>query len=263
MKRGRSNKDHISDGTQQSSGDYPQCTSIIIADFTTTIEDYAFYGWFNLTSVTIPSSVSHIGYRAFSRTPFTSVILPVGVRYVGERAFEDCRSLVSVVIDGSIDIGESAFSGCHSLVSVTGSINDIGRDAFSECSSLTSIDFGEDLINIGDWAFQGCRSPAYIKIPPSTTIRYEAFHGYTELERQATEAGLSVEEWGRSNWKWKKLETRFAIVSTVKKLNRCTDSELDALVVADGSCAKVGAALVFMVECGEEGLVRKIARYVE
>jgi hypothetical protein len=139
---------------------------------------------------------------------------------------------------GDIDIEAYAFNKCHSLVSVTGSINTIKSNAFDGCRSLTSIDFGEGLTDIRDWAFWDCRSLAFIKIPPSVTIGDRAFYGCYDLERQATEAGLRIEEWGKSNWrKWNKLETRFAIVSTVKKLNRCTDSELDALVVADGSCA--------------------------
>jgi hypothetical protein len=100
-------------------------------------------------------------------------------------------------------------------------------------------------------------------IPDSVThIENSVFDGSTLLETNAGAAGLSVEDWGRSNWrKWKRVETRFAIASTVKKLNRHTDDELDALVVADGSSPVVGRVLRFMVECGEEGLVRMTVGY--
>jgi hypothetical protein len=99
-------------------------------------------------------------------------------------------------------------------------------------------------------------------IPDSVTrISGDVFIGCDRLQTNATAAGLSIEEWGRSNWR-NMLNTRFAIVSTVKKLNRHTGDELDLLEVADGSSAELGAVLLFMVECGEEGLVRKIVRYL-
>jgi hypothetical protein len=56
-------------------------------------------------------------------------------------------------------------------------------------------------------------------IPDSVThIGILAFEGCTTLHSNET-AGFSIEESGRSNWR--KVEMRFAIVSTIKKLNRC------------------------------------------
>jgi hypothetical protein len=99
-----------------------------------------------------------------------------------------------------------------------------------------------------------------IMIPDSVTnIGHNTFYGSTLLETNAIAAGLSIEQLGRSNWrKWKRIETRFVIASTVKKLNRHTNDELNLLVVADGSSPEVGRVLRFMIECGEEGLMRMI-----
>lgn len=60
------------------------------------IGEKAFNNCSNLTSVSIPSSVTTIGERAFEKcTSLTSVIIPDGVITVGKFAFHNCSSLVS------------------------------------------------------------------------------------------------------------------------------------------------------------------------
>ena len=98
-------------------------------------------------------------------------------------------------------------------------------------------------------------------IPDCTTeVDVNAFNRCSELERQASAADLSVIDWGRSNWR--KLETRFAIVSTFTKLDRLTNEELDALVVSPDASAEMGAGLVFLVKSGEVGLLRLVVEFV-
>jgi hypothetical protein len=232
--------------TESDGSDDDQPTAVVIAEGATSIEEEAFYESTTLVSISIPASV----------------------RDIGERAFYYCSSLSSVVLgEGLATIGNRAFAGCRSLVSISipASVREIGNQAFFQCSSLPSVVLREGLATIGRYAFYNCNSLTSIIIPDSVIhIHDTAFFGCDQLQAYATAAGLSIEEWGRSNWrKWRNmLNTRFAIVSTVKKLNRHTDDELDLLEVADGSSAELGAVLLFMVECGEEGLVRKIVRYL-
>ena len=97
----------------------------------------AFSGCTNLTSVTIPDSVTTIEWGAFSGcTSLTSVTIPDSVTTIGDSAFRDCTSLTSVTIPDSVTtIGDYAFWGCSSLTSVTipDSVTTIGEDAFSHC----------------------------------------------------------------------------------------------------------------------------------
>ncbi|MDR2535624.1 MAG: leucine-rich repeat domain-containing protein, partial [Treponema sp.] len=73
-----------------------------------------------------------------------AVTIPGSVTSIGYSAFYGCTSLASVTIPGSVtSIGDSAFSWCTSLTSVTipSSVTSIGNAAFYECSSLTSVTF--------------------------------------------------------------------------------------------------------------------------
>jgi hypothetical protein len=102
-------------------GTMPANTVIDIRADTIAIADYAFSSKENLTSVTIPSSVTFIGEGVFMYcTSLTSITIPSSVTSIGEEAFADCTSLASITIPSSVTfIGFRAFYGCDSLTSVT------------------------------------------------------------------------------------------------------------------------------------------------
>jgi TolB-like protein len=84
-----------------------QLTSVTIPGSVTIIGDWAF--WQNqLTSVTIPGSVTVIGDRAFSRNQLTSVTIPGSVTAIGYGAFSN-NQLTSITIPAHVDIQLSSF----------------------------------------------------------------------------------------------------------------------------------------------------------
>jgi hypothetical protein len=97
-------------------------TNLIIPDSVVDIEDFAFYGAFNLSSARIGSGVTNIGRSAFF----------------------DCGNLTCINIPDKVtDIKDDTFSSCYSLTNITipSSVTNIGADAFAYCLGLQGIWF--------------------------------------------------------------------------------------------------------------------------
>ena len=90
----------------------------------------------------IPENVSHIGAGAFERcSELTTITIPNSVTSISSDAFR-CSGLTIVSIPNSVlSIGGSAFSSCTELtsVSVGSGVTEINYGAFSNCTSLTDI----------------------------------------------------------------------------------------------------------------------------
>lgn len=126
------------------------------------IGEQAFRNKGSLVSVTIPDSVTYIGYSAFnSCSMLKSVVIGKSVETISEYAFRECMSLEKIVIPDSVKIiKESAFYGCENLTSVDfgNSLEEIGNEAFRSCSSLTSVVIPDSVTYIGDYAFLNCEN---------------------------------------------------------------------------------------------------------
>ena len=202
-----------------------QVTEYIIGEGVTRIGICAFHYNYkdndNFTSITIPNSVTSIGYNAFygcsglkkvivsdiaawcgmifgdnplsyakhlysdENTEIKDLVIPNNVTSINNKAFQGCSGLTSVTIPNSVtSIGDNAFSGCTGLNSVTigNSVTSIGDNAFSGCTGLNSVTIGNSVTSIGTQAFQNCYALTSVNIPNSvTSIGDNAFSGCTGL----------------------------------------------------------------------------------
>ena len=161
----------------------------------TKIGSYAFHNCTELTSITIPNTVTDIEYFAFSNckklsTPvFNSLIfarlpesfnssfsIPVGIIKIASAAFRNCTKLPSVSIPAGVEfIDKSAFSYCSSLTSITipGSVTKIDEYAFESCTNLTSIYVGTIPAQIAVSAFHNVdKNKCTLFVPTGNKNKY-------------------------------------------------------------------------------------------
>lgn len=165
-------------------------TSLTIPSQVASVAPYAFYHRDKLTSISMPNSITRIGYRAFYECYGWDInlTLPLALKSIGKQSFYCCTALRSIDFpDGLTSIGGGAFRGCTNIsgtFNLPATLTTIGDEAFFACSNLMStLQLPENIISIGSNAFYGCTGFNKTVLHPSTpTIGDQAFYGCTNLE---------------------------------------------------------------------------------
>lgn len=140
-------------------------TSVTVPDSVTSIGRYAFYFCDSLTSITIPDSVTRIGENAFLCTGMYNDDSTWDALYIGNHLIKvenyklEQDNISNFTVKARTKtIAEHAFSACNKLTSITlpDSITSIGSHAFDSCGSLTSITIPKSVTSIGNSAFNTC-----------------------------------------------------------------------------------------------------------
>jgi hypothetical protein len=114
-------------------------TAVTIGNCATAIGDEAFNDCDNLQIVNISSSITSIGYSAFSNTRIKNLEIQNGVTSIGDKAFRMCPLTALTIPSSVVSIGDEAFyqTNANTLTSIT--INattppTIGTNVFSGSS---------------------------------------------------------------------------------------------------------------------------------
>ena len=179
---------------------------VVLPDTIMTIKDECFLGCSNLESINFPEGLVEIGSDAFVNcTSLNNVELPKSLEVFPIGGFAFCTGLTNLSVDtenehyysennavytkdktvlcqcaagmsGEFDILDSvklvaakSCAGCQNLTSVDFSENleEIGEYAFFRCTSLSSIVFHEGLKRIGDLVFIFCEQLSSVDLPDS------------------------------------------------------------------------------------------------
>ena len=128
----------------------------------------------NVTSVTIPESITRIRANAFNGcTGLTTINYnATNCTQIGSSSFlvfKACQNLTTVNFGDNVTyIAENAFRGCEKLtnIAIGKGVETVKTNAFSDCTSLTELTIGESVKTIELNSFDNC--------PSLKTINYNA-----------------------------------------------------------------------------------------
>ena len=213
------------------------------------VGDYAFSNCKNLTSISLPGSITYIGSYCFSYIK-ANVTFAEGLKVLGDYAFISYEGS-EISLPASLEkIGDFAFySSLVEKVTFSGnsSLNSIGRFAFYNCSGLES--FNSDSLNtfiipntvgfIGEFAFYGNILMKYLTLSNSLKeIGAKAFScDFYSSVHSLDDLTTYVNELDSKSYKLMQIETLYipASVQTIGYMAFAYNVKLKSVIFEDNS----------------------------
>ena len=151
----------------------------------------------DLTAVTLPKTLRHIGGSAFEGcSALTSITLNDGLETIEYRAFASCTALREIAFPDSVTtVGGAVLSGCTALNSVhlPNALTVLPMQALMNCTSLEFLNLPDTLIRIDHEALRGCTHLTSLAIPATVReIGHDALTGCSRLNALTLPAPFSA-----------------------------------------------------------------------
>ena len=188
--------------------DFPNITSVTIPNSITSFGVEAFYGCSGLTNVTIPGSVTNIERGPFTRCDNLSAITveASNTAYCSLEGvlFNKARTTLVqaplartgsyIVPNGVTNIAFAAFYYCAGLTNITlpSTVVTVEDWAIASCTSLTSLTIPNGVQNFKTWAVADCFRLGSVTLPGSVaSVGDYAFRGCTNLTSATISNGVA------------------------------------------------------------------------
>ena len=188
----------------------------------TTISQDAFYGCSKLANVNLHEGITTINQRAFFNCKLTNITIPSTVSYIGSKAFQGNPTTAVTWLPKTCSIGSDDnapfYSTSSKITSFTfgdsvqtipaylcknmslldtivlpPSVYSLGQYAFMYCTSLKSINLPVTQKTLPVSFFEGCTSLESIELPATlTTINQDAFYGCSKLANVNLHEGITT-----------------------------------------------------------------------
>lgn len=187
-------------------------TNLVMSSGASVIPDYAFLNCGKLSAVTMPNSITEIGYGAFGGTPYynsgyctsydyifypndilawrvtdsgrTTYTLKPGTTHINSRCFSGCTALTDItILNTVVSVSAQSFDGTTHLTGITipDSVINIGPKCFYE-SGIRTLSIGNSVNKIDNETFYHCRNLETVQLGGNISrIGVSAFTGCWSL----------------------------------------------------------------------------------
>lgn len=190
--------------------------SIVIPEGVTLIDNSAFSDCKSLETVSLPNSLERIYPLAFQNSNISSISIPAGVKGIGENAFYGCENLSTITVSNGNAKYDSR-DNCNALIEtatntilrgssstvIPNSVTTIERNAFRG-SKIAKIVIPASVKNIGQWAFQDCKSLTTVVCKSKSVIDVSGLLPFDPLPNatlyvpaESLEAYKAANEWSK------------------------------------------------------------------
>ena len=151
----------------------PVMKSVVVQEGITKLGNALFYRWQNMQTISLPSTLTELGYRIFAQGSggfqsyggLTELTLPAGIQKLGGNALRQ-TNITELVIPARVSVIEDYFlSTCTKLKTVRAESSVLGSFMFVQCTALESLTISTNCKTFGSNMLTYCES--------LTTITYE------------------------------------------------------------------------------------------